>query len=65
MTSEAGEIMMQARTVEQIAEVERKYEELQQQLRADAAAREAVAAARKAEVATMAAEQSTSYKFSI
>ncbi|KAB2053618.1 hypothetical protein ES319_A12G200200v1 [Gossypium barbadense] len=40
---------MQARTVEQIAEVERKYEELQQQLRADAAAREAVAAARKAE----------------
>ncbi|KHG16357.1 hypothetical protein F383_23327 [Gossypium arboreum] len=40
---------MQANTVEQIAEVERTYEELQQQLRADAAARETVAAARKAE----------------
>ncbi|KHG24586.1 Uncharacterized protein F383_01758 [Gossypium arboreum] len=42
---------MQANTVEQIAEVQRKYEELQQQLRAKAVAR-------KAEAATMAAEQS-------
>ncbi|PPS14811.1 hypothetical protein GOBAR_AA05757 [Gossypium barbadense] len=37
---------MQANTVEQIAEVQRKYEELQQQLRAEAAEREAAAAAR-------------------
>ncbi|KAK5838883.1 hypothetical protein PVK06_007629 [Gossypium arboreum] len=40
---------MQANTVEQIAEVQRKYEELQQQLRAEAAEREATAAAREAE----------------
>ncbi|KHG27456.1 Eukaryotic peptide chain release factor subunit 1 [Gossypium arboreum] len=48
---------MQENTVEQIAEVQRKYEELQQQLRAEAAAREAAVAAREAEAATMAAEQ--------
>ncbi|KAG8478711.1 hypothetical protein CXB51_028594 [Gossypium anomalum] len=40
---------MQVNTVEQIAEVQRKYEELQQQLRAEAAEREAAAAAREAE----------------
>ncbi|PPR84628.1 hypothetical protein GOBAR_AA36086 [Gossypium barbadense] len=40
---------MQASTIEQIAEVQRKYEELQQQLLADAAEREAAAAAREAE----------------
>ncbi|KAG8488350.1 hypothetical protein CXB51_016369 [Gossypium anomalum] len=40
---------MQANTVEQIAEVQRKYEELQQQLRAEAAEREAAAAAREVE----------------
>ncbi|KAH1066693.1 hypothetical protein J1N35_031680 [Gossypium stocksii] len=45
---------MQASTVEQIAEVQRKYEELQQQLIVDAAAREAEAVA-------MAAEQSRKY----
>ncbi|KAK5826218.1 hypothetical protein PVK06_021134 [Gossypium arboreum] len=45
---------MQVSTVEQIVEVHRKYEELHQQFRADAAAREA-------EVATMAAEQSRKY----
>ncbi|KAK5770785.1 hypothetical protein PVK06_046939 [Gossypium arboreum] len=44
----------QASTVKQIAEVERKYEELQQQLRADAAVREAEAAA-------MVVEQSRKY----
>lgn len=49
---------MQANTVEQIAEVQRKYEELQQQLRAEAAEREAAAAAREAEARTMVAEQS-------
>ena len=37
---------MQANTVEQIAEVQRKYEELQQQLRTEAAEREAAAATR-------------------
>ncbi|KAH1032955.1 hypothetical protein J1N35_045129 [Gossypium stocksii] len=54
---------MQASTVEQIAEVQRKYEELQQQLIVDATAREAAAAAREvvtiareAEAAAMAAE---------
>ncbi|KAK5846076.1 hypothetical protein PVK06_002344 [Gossypium arboreum] len=53
---------MQASTVEQIAEVQRKYKELQQQLRADAAAREAAAAAaREVEVVAMAAEQSRKY----
>ncbi|KAG8500581.1 hypothetical protein CXB51_004532 [Gossypium anomalum] len=59
---------MQANTVEQIAEVQRKYEELQQQLRAEAAereaataAREAATAAREAEAAAMAAEQSKKY----
>ncbi|KAH1121920.1 hypothetical protein J1N35_005080 [Gossypium stocksii] len=40
---------MQASTVEKIAEVQRKYEELQQQLLADVAEREAAAAAREAE----------------
>ncbi|KAK5845378.1 hypothetical protein PVK06_001554 [Gossypium arboreum] len=45
---------MQASTVEQITEVERKYEELQQQLRADAAVREA-------EVVAMATEQIRKY----
>ncbi|KAG8474834.1 hypothetical protein CXB51_031517 [Gossypium anomalum] len=45
---------MQANTVEQIVEVQRKYEELQQQLRAEAAEREA-------EAAVMAAEQSKKY----
>ncbi|KAG8481198.1 hypothetical protein CXB51_026013 [Gossypium anomalum] len=38
---------MQANTVEQIAEVQRKYEELQQQLRAEAAEREAAAVERE------------------
>ncbi|PPR94647.1 hypothetical protein GOBAR_AA26022 [Gossypium barbadense] len=59
---------MQANTVEQISEVQRKYEELQQQLRAEAAEREAAAAAREAEArareaeaAAMAAEQSKKY----
>ncbi|KHG28898.1 hypothetical protein F383_35897 [Gossypium arboreum] len=47
---------MQASTVEQIAKVERKYEELQQQLRADAVASEATVAAREAEAVAMAAE---------
>ncbi|KHG27913.1 ATP-dependent helicase/nuclease subunit A [Gossypium arboreum] len=49
---------MQASTVEQITEVQRKYEELQQQLRAEAAAtaREAAAAAWEEEAAAMAAE---------
>ncbi|KHG17669.1 Uncharacterized protein F383_01924 [Gossypium arboreum] len=52
---------MQANTVEQIVEVERKYEELQQQLRVDAAAREAAATTREAEAAVIAAEQSKKY----
>ncbi|KAG8485982.1 hypothetical protein CXB51_019310 [Gossypium anomalum] len=52
---------MQANTVEQIAEVQRKYEELQQQLRAEAAEREAAAAVREAEAAAMAAEQTKKY----
>ncbi|KAK5776920.1 hypothetical protein PVK06_044885 [Gossypium arboreum] len=52
---------MQASTGEQIAEIERKYEELQQQLRADAAATEAAAVAREVEAAAMAAEQSKKY----
>ncbi|KAH1047355.1 hypothetical protein J1N35_038139 [Gossypium stocksii] len=43
------------------AEVQRKYEELQQQLIADAAVREAAAAAREAEAAAMVAEQSRMY----
>ncbi|PPR94013.1 hypothetical protein GOBAR_AA26657 [Gossypium barbadense] len=47
---------MQASTIEQIAKVQRKYEELQQQLRAEAAAREAAIAAREAEAAVMAVE---------
>ncbi|KAG8473030.1 hypothetical protein CXB51_034950 [Gossypium anomalum] len=42
---------MQANTVEQIAEVQRKYEELQQQLRAEAAEKEAAAAEREAAAA--------------
>ncbi|KAK5775281.1 hypothetical protein PVK06_043154 [Gossypium arboreum] len=68
-------VQMQANTVEQIAEVQRKYEELQQQLRAKAAEREVAAAAREAaaaareaeararevEAAAMAAEQSKKY----
>ncbi|KAH1091805.1 hypothetical protein J1N35_019062 [Gossypium stocksii] len=49
---------IQASTVEQIAKVQRKYEELQQQLIVDAAEREAVAVAREAKAAAMAAEQS-------
>ncbi|KHF98322.1 Guanine nucleotide-binding protein subunit beta-like protein [Gossypium arboreum] len=49
---------MQASTVNQITEVQRKCEEIQQQLRADAVARKAAVAARKVEVAAMAAEQS-------
>ncbi|KAK5802763.1 hypothetical protein PVK06_030383 [Gossypium arboreum] len=52
---------MQANTVEQIAEVQRKYEELQQQLRAEAAEREAAATAREAEARAMVAEQSKKY----
>ncbi|PPS16282.1 hypothetical protein GOBAR_AA04294 [Gossypium barbadense] len=52
---------MQANTVEQIAEVQRKYEELQQQLRAEAAEREAAAAAREAKARAMVAEQSKKY----
>ncbi|KAK5842832.1 hypothetical protein PVK06_005243 [Gossypium arboreum] len=47
---------MQANTVEQIAEVQRKYEELQQQLRAEAAEREAAAAAREVEAVAREAE---------
>ncbi|PPS03707.1 hypothetical protein GOBAR_AA16959 [Gossypium barbadense] len=54
---------MQASTVEQIAEVQRKYEELQQQLRTEAAEREAEAATavREAAAAAMAVEQSRKY----
>ncbi|KAH1090868.1 hypothetical protein J1N35_018125 [Gossypium stocksii] len=59
---------MQASIVEQIAEVQIKYEELHEQLRADAAAREAAvavkeaaAAVREVEAAAMAAEQSRKY----
>ncbi|PPS07010.1 hypothetical protein GOBAR_AA13634 [Gossypium barbadense] len=52
---------MQANTVEQITEVQRKYEELQQQLRAEAVEREAATVAREAEAAAMAAEQSRKY----
>ncbi|KHG27437.1 1d-myo-inositol 2-amino-2-deoxy-alpha-d-glucopyranoside ligase [Gossypium arboreum] len=52
---------MQASTVEQIAEVQRKYEELQQQLLADAAEREAAAAMREAAAAAREAEQSRKY----
>ncbi|KAH1073500.1 hypothetical protein J1N35_025828 [Gossypium stocksii] len=47
---------MQASIVEQITEVQRKYEELQQQLVADAGAREATAATREAEATAMAAK---------
>ncbi|KHG24154.1 Formate--tetrahydrofolate ligase [Gossypium arboreum] len=52
---------MQANAVEQIAEVQRKYEELQQQLRAEAAEREAAAAVREAEARAMVVEQSKKY----
>ncbi|KAH1091621.1 hypothetical protein J1N35_018878 [Gossypium stocksii] len=52
---------MQVSTVEQIAEVQRKYEELQQQLIVDTVAREVAAAAREVEAAAMAAEQSRKY----
>ncbi|KAG8503037.1 hypothetical protein CXB51_000857 [Gossypium anomalum] len=52
---------MQANTVEQIAEVQRKYEELQQQLRAEAAEREAAAAAREAAAAAREAEHRKKY----
>ncbi|PPS17577.1 hypothetical protein GOBAR_AA02994 [Gossypium barbadense] len=52
---------MQANTVEKITEVQRKYEELQQQLRAEAAEREAATAAREAEARAMVAEQSKKY----
>ncbi|KHG08392.1 hypothetical protein F383_35616 [Gossypium arboreum] len=49
---------MQANTVEKIVEVQRKYEELQQQLRVEAIEREVAAAVREAEAAAMAAERS-------
>ncbi|PPR91895.1 hypothetical protein GOBAR_AA28791 [Gossypium barbadense] len=52
---------IQAITVEQIAEVQRKYEELQQQLRAEAVEREAAVAAREVKAAAMAVEQSRKY----
>ncbi|KAG8489220.1 hypothetical protein CXB51_017293 [Gossypium anomalum] len=52
---------MQANMVEQIAEIQRKYEELQQQLRAKAAEREAATAAREEEAVMMAAKQSKKY----
>ncbi|KAK5811653.1 hypothetical protein PVK06_027007 [Gossypium arboreum] len=52
---------MQVNTVEKITEVQRKYEELQQQLRAEAVEREATAAAREAEARAMVAEQSKKY----
>ncbi|KAK5824266.1 hypothetical protein PVK06_019037 [Gossypium arboreum] len=52
---------MQVNMVEQIAKVQQKYEELQQQLRAEAAEREATAVARKAEARAMVAEQSKKY----
>ncbi|KHG16413.1 hypothetical protein F383_23782 [Gossypium arboreum] len=47
---------MQANTIEQIVEVQQKYEELQQQLREEAAEREATVAAREAEARAMVAE---------
>ncbi|PPS09442.1 hypothetical protein GOBAR_AA11201 [Gossypium barbadense] len=47
---------MQANTIEQIAEVQQKYEELQQQLREEEAEREAAVAAREAEARAMVAE---------
>ncbi|PPS10194.1 hypothetical protein GOBAR_AA10450 [Gossypium barbadense] len=59
---------MQENTVEQIAEVQRKYEELQQQLRAKVAerkvaatVRETTTVAREAEATAMAIEQSRKY----
>ncbi|KHG12849.1 Elongation factor G [Gossypium arboreum] len=52
---------MQANTVEQIIEVQRKYEELQQQLRAEAADREAATTAREAAAAAREAEASRKY----
>ncbi|KHG15477.1 Proton-coupled amino acid transporter 3 [Gossypium arboreum] len=59
---------MQVITVEQIFEVQRKYEELQQQVKAEAAEREAAAAAkafaavaREAEAAAVVVEQSKKY----
>ncbi|KHG08391.1 hypothetical protein F383_35616 [Gossypium arboreum] len=52
---------MQANTVEKIVEVQRKYEELQQQLRVEAIEREVAAAVREAEAAAMAAERSKKY----
>ncbi|KAG8499629.1 hypothetical protein CXB51_006113 [Gossypium anomalum] len=52
---------MQANTVEQIAEVQRKYEELQQQLRAEAVEREAAAAEREAAAAAREAEHRKKY----
>ncbi|KAG8472497.1 hypothetical protein CXB51_034179 [Gossypium anomalum] len=52
---------MQANTVEQIAEVQRKYEELQRQLRAEAAEREAAAAEREAAAAAREAEHRKKY----
>ena len=48
---------MQATTIE----VQRKYEELQLQIKADAEAREAAAAAREAKAAAREAEQSKKY----
>ncbi|KAG8498931.1 hypothetical protein CXB51_005367 [Gossypium anomalum] len=55
---------MQANTVEQIAEVQRKYEELQQQLRAEAAEREAAAAAERWQQSRAKNTMSSSYSFS-
>ncbi|KAG8493354.1 hypothetical protein CXB51_010929 [Gossypium anomalum] len=52
---------MQANTVEQIAEVQRKYEELQQQLRVEVAEREAAAAEREAAAAAREAEHWKKY----
>ncbi|KAK5811571.1 hypothetical protein PVK06_026917 [Gossypium arboreum] len=52
---------IQANTIEKIVKVQRKYEELQQQLRVEAAEREAAVAAREAEVVVMVAEQRRKY----
>ncbi|KHG22526.1 50S ribosomal L1P [Gossypium arboreum] len=52
---------MQENTVKQIAEVQRKYEELQQQLRMEAGDREAATAAREAATVVREAEESKKY----
>ncbi|KHG20179.1 hypothetical protein F383_25307 [Gossypium arboreum] len=49
------------RIITEVLGPERKYEELQQQLRADAAAREAATTAREVATAVMVAEQSRKY----